>query len=329
MEYPILACLAADSVPRNMEVEPKLKPSTSVEPELPVVSYRLSRKNIAFIKVAYKIGNFICVTPWFDFEKKRFVNPVINLIYSILLDAILILVLFTTVREREFMDEQMVQKFLVTFSDVMSILLTEYSVIAATILHKDKWKTLLEMFVSIDDKLDNDYMRQFKITNNFYIQLSLGHLFFIGCYVYKAYVWTHIHGFRYFSNFGTMVIPMYYCFFSVMLLSNIILAIRCRYRDLNELLNKKVNIHQTDEIQLLKELDLIRQYYRHLGDTVEIFNEIFGWVIVLVVLHAIIEILNCVNLVLRSFVDPAFSWGVFSSCLWVCSLSMVSICLFY
>lgn len=226
------------------------------------------------------------------------------------------------------MDEQMVQKFLVNFSDVMSIILTEYSVIAATFLYKEKWKALLEMFDAVDDKLENDYMQQFKLFNNFYIQLLLGHLFFVGCYCYKAYVWARIVGFKYFSNFGTMAIPMYYCFFSVMLLSNIILSLRCRYKDLNLMLNKKVAIHQSDENQLLKDLELVRKYYRHLGDTVEVFNDIFGWVIVLIVLHSIIEILNCVNLVLRSFVDPAFSWGVFSSCLWVCSLSMVSMLCF-
>ncbi|KAJ8919612.1 hypothetical protein NQ315_002234 [Exocentrus adspersus] len=302
--------------------EQKLNCDTNTE-SAASASYKFSRKNIEFIKIAYKMGNFICITPWYDFQTKKFCHPLFNCIYSLLLCAVLALVLFTTIQKREYMEQEMVQRFLLTFSDAISVMLTEYLVIGATLLHKSKWKLLLEMFVAIDDKLENDYKRQCKVLNNFYIYLILGHIFFIGCYAYKSYVWSSIIGLRYFSNFGTMLIPMYYCFFCAMLVSNIVLALGTRYKDINKLLQKYVTrLVHCNESKFLEDVDVIRKYYRHLADMTDVFNDIFGWVIIIVVLHSIIEILNCVNLILRSFVDPSFSWGVFSSCLWVCSLSM-------
>ena len=90
----------------------------------------------------------------------------------------------------------------------------------------------------------------------------------------------------------TGFMEMCYEFLIVLLLTALVQAFEVRYKDLNERLMKLSNNGTT-----FQELLSLAQSYRILGETVDIFNELFGYQLVLIIFHCGLQMVQCLNLV--------------------------------
>lgn len=202
--------------------------------------HKTFQRNKNFRRFAYRIGNVLCITPWYDFEKQDLKKPILNKVCAISYCLISgIFVLADGIIESHTMEENIFEKLLSLFSSAISIFLTEYLIFGSTFIQQHTWETFLRRLSAIEPQRIEDSCDS-KTILSFYIQFTLGHIFFIGIFSYQGYIWYLMIGRKFALPFLSIIIPEYYCFLYALLASNIALVIKCLYQDVNKLLENYV-----------------------------------------------------------------------------------------
>ncbi|RZC41041.1 gustatory receptor 28b, partial [Asbolus verrucosus] len=186
------------------------------------MSHMLSRQDIRFLKVMYKVGNILGITPFYDFEKSTIVHPFLNKIYALFLSSLEIIGLTWSIYIRNWGNSNDMQFFPLTF----------------TILG------------SCDDL----------IMAMLIISLTLG----LTCTNQKTWI----------------------------LICNIALAFKVRYRHLNKLLTKITNSERKNSAYIFEEVGKLS---RLLGEMVGLFNNIFGFPLIFITGRCIVQMLASLN----------------------------------
>lgn len=221
------------------------------------------QRNKNFRRFTYRIGNLLCITPWYDFQREDLKKPILNKICAISYCLVLgMLLLMANICEHDIIKENIFEKILSLFSSAISIFLTEFLIFGSTFIQQHTWeKFLRKLSATQPERMENC---DCKTIFSFYFQFTLGHIFFIGSFFYEGYNWHSMVGNTFVLPFVAMVIPEYYCFLYALTACNIALIIKCFYQDLNKQLEKYVEQYKL-EIQERNSEEKFVKYILYVG----------------------------------------------------------------
>jgi hypothetical protein len=266
------------------------------------MSSNLSIKDINFIRGLFSFLNIFLIAPWYNFDKNTMYKPILCKCYGCLL---LLLNIFLTVYFL-ITDESVVrlywgllftQRFLFFLAAGTTTALCLLTIVKSSLWDVDNWKILMTNFHYVDLKLQNKAKVEVRLVKNFYFGFFVKHFFFMIFAIYSICVWSSLFGF---TIWKTVLVTgwkeMYYEFLTVNLLNCFIQSFKSRYEDLNERL---LNIGK--ERKVVPELTKLAHCYRILGETIEIFNKMFGVQQLMIIFHCGTEFVSCLNLSFVSF----------------------------
>ena len=146
-------------------------------------------------------------------------------------------------------------------------------------------------------KLKNKGKVEKNLFNRFYLTIFLKHVLFLVITSLQTYVWYNFFQlpfvllFLFIGNF-----ECYIEFLIIVLMHSLVQSLKIRYVELN----KKVVKTCRNNISHLKN---VCHDYRILGQTVEIFNKIFGYEIILILWHFGVESVNSLTFIFVPYVS--------------------------
>ncbi|EFA07611.1 gustatory receptor 114 [Tribolium castaneum] len=262
------------------------------------MNLNLSVKDINFIKYLWKYFNIYLITPWYNFDKNAFYSPNMCKIYGTLLILLKLFWLFDVTFLHDKLNKSyrqllFTQKINYAFSCLNIFVLTILSIANASFVGTDnKWKILLANFRYLDLNLHNNEKTERKIWNNFYSTFLLEQTLFFGCLCYQAHVWSRIMKITFLESLWfSPTVDRCYEFQVVTLIVAFLKCFNNRYKELNHRLLKCLNNNQ----KVLQEYQNLVCYHRLLGETIDAFNKLFGYQILLLVFHAGLQLVGCLN----------------------------------
>ena len=265
------------------------------------MSSTYSIKDINFIVPLYNYLGIFLVTPWYDFQKNDVYRPNWCKLYGFLLITVNFLWVTYTVMDTT-IDQMspyflLSQKFIFWTCYINLLTINILTILKSCFCDGRNWKRLFQNFKYLDKNLYNKENAEDCLLNNFYCRLVIEHAFFAFVMIYQLYVWS-----KFFDRSIVKIACIsslketYYLFLVILLLRGLVQAFKSRYEDLNE---KLANVKK--EIKIRDSLRQINKEYRVLGETVEIFNNIFGYQILLIIFHGGLALVNCLNISFVSY----------------------------
>ena len=260
------------------------------------MSFQLSVKDIHFLRPFFWYLDCFLITPWYDFRKKTLVKPNMRILYITILILSKITILVYSLLDETL--GQVYAKLIYTQKIILGGIYTNTTLTLILTIFKtgiwdtNLWKEMFARFHFVDRKLKNQGKTE-TFLRNFYFKLFLKHVLSLMCGFYELYVWSifmKIPLWKVFIFTGFM--EVYYEFLLVSLVTALVQDFEARYKDLNE----KIVITSKKGTAFPELLNLV-QAYRILGETVEIFNQIFGHQLVLIIFHCGLQMVHCLNLV--------------------------------
>ncbi|XP_049820598.1 uncharacterized protein LOC126264915 [Aethina tumida] len=234
----------------------------------------IEKRNIDYLRVVLKFGGVLGITPWYSFEKRKLVKTNLYKLYAITLGVIYAILVAVTVyfRIKNFILRFPTEVFLDCFSDAALTLLILIRLFkSATTVNQKKMEKLMRSLFELDDRLR--VKQENVVLHKCYVELVIGHLLFVTYYLFEIHICLSTLGSLYFYQY--------------------------KYEDINMLLLdiQKRYIPLLQNIDKYTAVDLIthRQQYIKLGEIVELFNELYGYAILIITLHSVLQILNCAN----------------------------------
>jgi gustatory receptor len=251
------------------------------------------KRDIQYLDLIYKCCNVLAVSPSYNFEKNVIIYPLMCKIYGFVLVSFLIL--SGTLSAYEIMQIYLSHKKKVTtyfiveiFNSCCLIAETAAMILSSSLLNQENWLKMNRNLQLFDNKLATKNVQSRTLLKNAYCRfftiflLYLIFNFYVNYTIYKlspvvllttAY-WLHL-----ICN----LCEFYMCF----LIYNIMVALRHRYEDLNQLLQFHVlPENPTSHIREISDLWMI------LHDTVTYCNRIFGWPLIFFSGRAVLQLLQ-------------------------------------
>ncbi|XP_063912239.1 putative gustatory receptor 28a [Zophobas morio] len=261
------------------------------------MSYNLSRYDIRFLDYMYKIGNVLSIVPAYSFDKCVLIAPHLTKLYAYIFLILEILGTTWIIYIRRFSSD--ISFFTITFRllgtcDNLILTVFKISLILGICCFKQQsWLKLNNKFQFIDKELHNRGRKESRLLQNVYIQFFLCNLIFFSSVVFTIVVRILEKGFSTLKMFVIHEVSGYYNFYVHVLIWNIALAFRARYKCVNEQIDKILCTARKEyPVQLLKEIEKMSTL---LGEMVALFNDIFGLPMVFMTGRCVIKTLVALN----------------------------------
>lgn len=278
----------------------------------------LSIRDINFIRHFYIYLNIFLITPWYDFEKNAFYKPKLQTFYGIFL------LLLTTIRVFYILLEKNVytvydqllrsQKFAWFTFYVLITSISLVAILKICFVDQKEWKLLLTNLQYIDTKLKNKGKVEKNPLKRFYFTLFLKHVFFVAITVLETSVWYTIFQFPIVQLLlFSATFEGYIEYLIIVLVQSLVQSLEIRYIDLNK---RAVKISRNKKISQLRSLT---HDFRILGQTVDIFNKLFGYHIILILWHFGVEMVSCLTFAFVPYISTDahnyFNCGLVKLCI--------------
>lgn len=254
----------------------------------------LSIKDIDSIRYFWQYFSIFLITPWYDFNHNAPFKPAISKVYG---TCILSIKIFSTIYflirrflENDYKFFYITQQLNYTLCSLNLLILTCFTTFKSTFGGIDNWNKIFVNLQYLDRKLYNKGKTEKRLWKNFYLRFIIQQVVFMSFTLYQMYVWSQIvktsfsrvlftsYIFNYFFEYGLTV-----------LLCCLTQIIKTRYKNLNK---KVLKIFHSPKITEQKRLV---HYHSILGETIEIFNKISGFQIVLIIFDCGMQIVGCLN----------------------------------
>ena len=259
--------------------------------------------DIAYIRHFYRYLNIFLITPWYDFNSNTFYKPSLRKLYACFLISLkvawLLNFFFSESVHTTMKSLLLSQKLLVFFSTMNLVALSLVTIVKTSFLDPPKWKAVIDKFLYIDAKLQVIDRQEIHL-KWYYFRYFVKQVVFFAIFVYAFVVWTKSLGRSVIECLPMIAVSDYfYEYLSVMYLAEFIGCVRRRYQSMREKIER---CHRKPGIVL--ELENLIDCYRTLGETVDLYNEIFGYQIILIIFHCGVESLHCLNFAYVFMVAP-------------------------
>ncbi|EFA07608.1 gustatory receptor 111 [Tribolium castaneum] len=250
--------------------------------------------DITFMRTVWKFFNIFLITPFYNFNENTIHSKLCKL-YATFLIA-LKLVWIVALFKNENLSE-MVKQFLFTqkFTFVAGLatlsVLNLLSVIKSSFLDINTWKMLVKSFDAIDSKLQTGGKVETSICKNFCFGFITKQLIFMIFVTYQLYCWSSFLKISVLQSlWASPTCDLMYEFQIFTFLMSLLQSIKRRY----VLLNEKVEAIKTSP-KMRHELQKLAQVYRILGETIETWNKLFGYQILLITFQSGLNVVSCIN----------------------------------
>ncbi|EFA07603.1 gustatory receptor 106 [Tribolium castaneum] len=283
---------------------------------------KLSLKDIVFINPLVKYLNIFFITPWYDFPTNQKYYPSLAKCYACLLMVVKILWVIYWLQDDAL--KSVYASLLCTEKIFLFAIYTNLSILTTVTIFKsafwdvDKWRTLFTNLQYIDINLQNKGKKESKLMKNFYFWFVLKQVMFLCYSTYGIQVFGTMQRTSFFKTFlNSCLMDVYYEFLLISLINILIRSFKSRYKDLNQKLETAC-----EQSKSVEELMNIANYYRILGDTVEIFNSLFGYQIILVIFDCCLETVSALN---GAFLYTINGQGQFNIEMFLCNMSLLTV----
>lgn len=241
--------------------------------------------------------NIFLITPWYDFDNHALFWPNLLKVYACIFLSFKIFSVYVSLQQT-FSDpifQQMfiTQQFFLILFYALLLFQHTFQIISNAFFFQKKWKTMLKNFEYIDGKLNNKNSIKTNIYGNFYFHLVIGHIMFICFFGWYVYIWILISD----ENEKIMVllsgVDLYNQFLLVIFLRCLVKCFVERYRDLGS----DLAFGSSKGQDLIAHLRKIKKILRLLKENVELFNETFGYLLLLILINCGFDIVQCGNFV--------------------------------
>ncbi|XP_044264791.1 uncharacterized protein LOC123011435 [Tribolium madens] len=258
-------------------------------------NYKLSKQDINFIRPLWRYLNIFLIIPWYDFNKNCVYKPFLMKLSGCVL---IVGTIFWSIVPT--FDETIRQMYYVMpFSEKCVYILTLVNlklfvflvVIKCCFLDVEKWVILMTSFQFIDEKLNNAGKKEEKILKNFYFRFCLKQFFFILFAFYITYIWSLVLDYPFIKSFLTgLLLELFYEYQVIILIRCVVISIKIRYKDLNKKLRE---LHSSQNV--ISDLQNLVEYFRILGEMIDLLNDLFGYQIILFLFHSGLQVVGCVS----------------------------------
>ncbi|KAJ3648133.1 hypothetical protein Zmor_019959 [Zophobas morio] len=256
------------------------------------MNFRRSIKDINFIKYLFLFLNLPLVTPWYDFDRQSSYKPKLQKAYGmILMSGALLRLIYMKIGLKNvgyITNLSISENFTWSCANVILTLITCLAIFRSCFLDVGKWKMIFTNLRCIDKSLKNVGKDETYVLRNFYLIFFLKQLVFFVAICVGQYVWASLMHLSILKVIiVTCVFECYYEFFLITVINALVQSFKSRYQNLNH--RVLVVFQETKTVQKWRAL---AQDYRILGETVDVFNEMFGWQIVLMMFHFGLEMVS-------------------------------------
>ncbi|EFA05764.1 gustatory receptor 38 [Tribolium castaneum] len=222
----------------------------------------------------FKVGNVLAIMPQ---------NNTLGKVYTILIFTLLFAGAIYSTIERNYDYFFMKNVFLYT-NDVIFVCLNFYVTIIITFWKRKQWKMFWEKF-NMSYKLTQTYDNRRDYPFTIFL---ISHVIFFAVGVYNACVWYGIEGITMIKKFGIRRMENYIHFFYSLFLTITLGMLLTRYKKLNTILNSYV----TKKLRFYDSTSRKMSYIVcHLKDTVNIFNDLYGWPLFFIIYQTLLQFL--------------------------------------
>ncbi|EFA07613.1 gustatory receptor 116 [Tribolium castaneum] len=260
-----------------------------------MMNFKLSVKDINFIRPLWTYLSFVLITPWYDCNRNCLYKPTINkltgcIFLAFKLSWIVALILDDTTQQ-VFEIMPFSQKCLYILTCVNLKIFIFLVVMKSCFWDVDKWRVLITNFRYVDEKLQNTGTKELRVLKNFYCGFAVKEVVFLLFVTYEMYIWSNVLELSFVKGMklGPMI-DLYYEFHFIAFLTCITECLRMRYEELNARL-----VRMNSSLTIVKDLRSLVQYYRILGEIIDIFNNLFGYQIILLIFHSGLQIISSLN----------------------------------
>lgn len=268
--------------------------------------FSISRKDIRFLKVTYKIGALLAINPLYNFKKNKIECPNFSKTYGFVIIGILavlsghVFILHGLFENKDKNNNKYHTIPHAILNGLNSTLLFTSSVLIIFVncIKHSQWITMNKNFQCIDLKLNNRNKCD-QIFNNANVHLIILTMLFFSFYCYLTMV--------VYQMFPEMIQTLYlwlhevfyiFEYFVTILSVNLIMALKLRYEDLNKLLDLEFFEAHASKTVGVNYFRQIAQLSRILFNNVGIFNDIFGWSLLILIARIVVQLLLSLDLMM-------------------------------
>lgn len=241
-----------------------------------------SRRSIRFMKIATTVGTFFAIIPNYDFDKMIILRKKLYGLYT--LTVFFISIAIFSIGSYSALDQGL---YSIKISEFVMSVVVECNMLALFVLaslgsafwNTDRWKYLFRSFAHLERHLNTEMRMEKSILRNVYLQYCV--LNFMITINLGTLVAGEIEDL---NSDVSVVFLVYTCFLFYIkqmretLMYNLILAIKCKYQDLNDFLIKGCGGVNTDAKKTVR---IVSEFYGIMNEIVDNFNKIFGWELLL------------------------------------------------
>lgn len=258
----------------------------------------LSIKDIRFMRILCYFTNFFLITPWYNFQNHATSSRITPGVWAVVVFSLKLYgpssIIWCERNRTIFNSFLFVQKIICTLTLSTSVVFGMVQIVATVHWNCDKWKLLINNFEYIDRKLGHRNKKS-KICKNFYFWFFIKVVIFLCFFSPQFYLWFAVTKIKSFEIFISVFVELVNNFLFSVILNSLLMCFYYRYKDLSKKLrNMKIDIWQIEEV---------KQLFRILGETIEMFNEMFGYQILFLILQTGLHLINYANL---TFIDVIF-----------------------
>ena len=277
-----------------------------------------------FNRSLFHYFNLFLISPWYDFGKNCFCKPHVFKVYGCSLILIKLssvcFALYNDLTNSKILEKLLLsQKLIHHLTTIISSGITILTIVTSFRHHK-KWKTLLQNFHHINENLDSKKKTSFR---NFCYGFLLKQAIFLAFLAYLTYTWSFCFGVPLWSYIWlSHNNDLFYEFVLIHFFKTIVETMKTGYKTLHEKLLTDLNSKLSEN-----SMRSLTQNYRLLGQTIDIFNDLFGYELFLVVFLAGVHIVNIFNfllLTIKLHLIHNFFYPVVVSSLGLILISVVS-----
>ncbi|KAJ3643974.1 hypothetical protein Zmor_026653 [Zophobas morio] len=255
------------------------------------------------LRLICKVGRFVASAPS-SVQAKH--ESTCQKCYIVLVFIALCFGLLMTIINNNFYLNDIQMKMLVSYLTEFNLFaFSVYTILVINFWKRGTWCQLMEHLLVIKKRTQKSATKNKK--RPYYLGFVLIHVVYIFAEVYISYSWSIPHGWKsYFKKFNVRLIQLYLQMFQKLLIYAILSTLLVRYKRINVLLTSKIS-RNISIVFLRRNVKTLCR----LKKTIDIFVELYGLPIALIVLFTTFEMLNYILFALYYEGNISFANNIF------------------
>lgn len=242
------------------------------------------------MKIFIKFGTFLAIIPNYDFKKKSIIGKRAYRLYSASIVCFLISAICFTTYIDWFLMSKITSVLLYGLTLLLEgnmLVLFAITSLGSAFWNLDRWRCFINYFLCLEKHLNTERCLEKHLLKNIYFQFFLSSTVFV--VNYAVLFMNELIALNY--TFAPLLVHhacisflSFAKFTKILVTSNLALAIKCKYQDLNCFLIKGCTGVNAETRNTVRKAF---SFYDMMGEIMDNFNKLFGWELLLSVMQTI------------------------------------------